>query len=227
MSKIMILAAMAAMCVTAIGADRPPAPDGGRPGASGVRQRQGVRQRNGKAMKRGKDESRMSRQDQSIIESIEDAETVTALSRLLPNVCASRSVEVRQAMVDALSDHGRKAVNELAYFIADSDDDVAESAFTAWTFALGECNAASRAAAICAAASILQQHSAQGGRNAHHGQGMYPQRMPSQGQMTPNQGGLPPQGQMAPNQGEMPPQGHMIPNQGGMPPHGMPQQDRR
>ena len=68
--------------------------------------------------------SRLDPQDRSLLDAIENAESIVTLSRLMTPAMGSRSSEVRQAMVDALADKGRKGANELAYFITDPDDDV-------------------------------------------------------------------------------------------------------
>ena len=95
--------------------------------------------------------------------------SIAALSRLITQAMRSQNPEVRQAMVDALADKGRKGANGLAYFINDPDDDVAESAFSAWVSALEEHGTSGRVAAIISAAGIIQQNSSQGGMQAPHG----------------------------------------------------------
>ena len=49
------------------------------------------------------------------------------------------------------------------------DDDVAESAFSAWVSALEEHGTSGRVAAIISAAGIIQQNSSHGGMQAPHG----------------------------------------------------------
>lgn len=93
--------------------------------------------------------------ERRLIEAVEDAETSRELSRLMPQVLASQNPDVRQAMVDALEDQGARSVNDLAYFMADPDLEVADSAFSAWTSVLEDTSPARRIAAIRAAARIL------------------------------------------------------------------------
>ena len=93
--------------------------------------------------------------DRRLIEAVEDAETSMELSRLMPQVLASHNPEVRQAMVDALEDQGRRSVNEIARFMADPDPEVADSAFSAWTSILEELAPSRRVSAIRSAARIL------------------------------------------------------------------------
>lgn len=93
--------------------------------------------------------------ERRLIEAVEDAETSRELSRLMPQVLASQNPDVRQAMVDALEDQGARSVNALAYFMADPDLEVADSAFSAWTSILEDASPARRVAAIRAAARIL------------------------------------------------------------------------
>ena len=70
----------------------------------------------------------------------------------------SRSAEVRMAMVDALESedsHGRSA-SDLAYFIADPDEDVSSAAFSAWSSVLEDAHGGRRARAILETADILR-----------------------------------------------------------------------
>ena len=82
------------------------------------------------------------------------------------------------AMVDALAgEEDKHSVTDLAYFIADPSEDVAESAFSAWTMALSDFRGERRVRAILETAQILQGrsngqwqgHGAPGGRMAAPG----------------------------------------------------------
>ena len=139
---------------------------GRRTGASGVRMPQGRR-------------SELSESDQKLIDSIEDADSLSMLMRLSRSAQMSRSSEVREAMVDALESQGKNAANELASYIGDSDEDVSDSAFSAWASMLEEMKPQRRVLAIQAAAQRLQSNRLQGG--GQHGQGMPQQGMPQQG----------------------------------------------
>ena len=174
---------MAAVCMVVNGAERPVpsgagpmAPDRGMNAGGAKRQmsapnahRQGVgsgRTRSGRRGGSSANRSRLDQQDRALLDAIEDADSIAALSRLITPAMGSRNPEVRQAMVDALADKGRKGANGLAYFIGDPDDDVAESAFSAWVSALEEHGTSGRAAAIISAAGIIQQNSSHGGMHA-------------------------------------------------------------
>ena len=206
MFRILVGAAIAAVCIVANGSERPvpsgtgtPAPgmgtkDGGAKGqksgtgttAPGMGTNDGGAKRQmpapnanqgaGSKKVRGSrrsgsmaNRSRMDRQDRVLLDAIENADSIVALSRLITSAMGSRNSEVRQAMVDALADKGRKGVNELAYFIVDPDDEVAESAFSAWASILEAHGTSGRAAAIISAARIIQQNSSHGGMQAPHG----------------------------------------------------------
>ena len=101
------------------------------------------------------DDIPLSPADSRLIDAVDDAETMMELSRLMPKVLASHNPEVRQSMVDALEDKGRRGLNDLARFMADPDAEVADSAFSAWTSILEELPPSSRIPVIRAAARIL------------------------------------------------------------------------
>ena len=93
--------------------------------------------------------------DQKLIDQIGEAESMDDLSRLSRRAAASRSADVRMAMVNALESQGERAVNEIAAYIGDSDEDVANSAFTAWTGVLQDMSRSKRMQAIRAAAQTM------------------------------------------------------------------------
>ena len=95
--------------------------------------------------------------DQKLLQAIMDADSLSELMRLSRKVQISRSVDVRQAMVDALDSQGKDAVNLLAAYIGDPDVDVANSAFTAWVAKLEDMKSARRIRSIIVAAQTLQQ----------------------------------------------------------------------
>ena len=178
---------MAAVCMVANGTERPVPSGAGRmaPGmgmkADGAKRpqmsapnahHQGAgfeRTRRGRQSGPVANRSRMDRQDGALLNAIENADSYAELSRLKMQAIGSRNPEVRQAMVDALADKGRKGANDLAYFITDPDEDVAGSAFSAWVSILEEHGAPGRAAAIISAAGIIQQNSSHGGMQAPPG----------------------------------------------------------
>jgi len=183
MFRILAGAAIAAVCIVANGSEPPvlsgagtKAPGMGMNAGGAKRQmsapnahRQGVgpgRMRNGRRRGSSANRSRWDQKDRALLDAIEDAESIAELSRLITPALGSRNPEVRQAMVDALADKGRKGANGLAYFINDPDDDVAESAFSAWVSALEEHGTSGRVAAIISAAGIIQQNSSHGGMQA-------------------------------------------------------------
>ncbi len=168
---------------------------GRRTSASGARMSQGRR-------------SELSESDQKLIDAIEEADSFAMLMRLSRSAQMSRSSELREAMVDALESQGKNAVNELASYIGDSNEDVSDSAFSAWSSILEEMKPQRRVLAIQAAAQKLQGNRLQGG--GQHGKGVPHQGMPQQG--------MPHQGM---HQQGMPQQGM---HQQGMPQQGAPQQ---
>ena len=105
--------------------------------------------------------------DQKLLQAIEEADSLSELMPLSRQAQASRSAEVRQAMVDALDGQGKDAANLLAAYIGDSDEDVANSAFTAWVSKIEDMKPARRAQFIMTAAQALQQ----GGQFQAGGQG--------------------------------------------------------
>ena len=177
---------MAAICMVANGTERPVPPGAGtkapgmgmkaggakKPMATSNARHRGAGAGRVKGVRRsGSVESRprMDPRDRALMDAIEGADSGAALSRLMSPAMGCRNPEVRQAMVDALADRGRKGANDLAYFLTDPDDDVAESAFSAWASILEEHGTAGRAAAIISAAGIIQQHPSHGGMQAPHG----------------------------------------------------------
>ena len=101
-------------------------------------------------------EPQMSESDQKLLETIEESESLRELIRLSRRASMSRHPEIRMAMVDALEARGTDAAEMVAAYIADPDEDVSESAFTAWTSLVNEMKPSRRAKAIVAAAAVLQ-----------------------------------------------------------------------
>ena len=101
---------------------------------------------------------RLGSHDRRLIDAIEEADSLRELRRYLQAAAMSRSAEVRMAMVDALENedsHGRSA-SDLAYFIADPDEDVSAAAFSAWSSVLEDVHGGRRARAILETADILR-----------------------------------------------------------------------
>ena len=134
------------------GQSRPDA-NGGKPQRGGVSGRSGAR---GGAGAGRRTVRTLSQADQRLLEQIEDADSLSKLSRLMRQAQMSQTVEIRQAMVDALDGQGHGAANNLAAFIGDPDEDVADAAFSAWTSALEDMRPRQRALAIQSAAQLLQ-----------------------------------------------------------------------
>ena len=72
------------------------------------------------------------------IQSALDAEDLKALLAVLPEASKSPNAEVRGEMVDALGWFGEEAMLELLPFMADRNEDVAQSAMDSWTMSLSE-----------------------------------------------------------------------------------------
>ena len=124
----------------------------GRPG--GVQQGRGMDRRTPGRMER---QSRLSEADQKLLDTIEESESLRELIRLSRRAAASRHTEIRMAMVDALEGRGVDAAEELAVYIADPDEDVADAAFTAWSSLVSDMKPTRRVRAILAAATSLQE----------------------------------------------------------------------
>ena len=180
MKKILSVAAVALVCGLSVAQPRPersaqPYGNGQRtmtegrsPSAnSGQAVRQGSGRRTSDKMRRGTTSERdSSESDQKLLQSIEEADSLSELMQLSRQVQASKSTEVRQAMVDALDGQGKDAANLLAAYLGDSDEEVANSAFIAWSSKLQDMKSARRVQAITAAAQALQQ----GGQSQAGGQ---------------------------------------------------------
>ena len=161
MNKMMMttLMALACCCVEAAPKEAP----AGRKPAQGPRVEQRGPAKKGPAVARRRPPRgerrvhvpKMPPQERRLLEAIEEAEGRELLA-LLPQARLSPNPAIREAMVDALEDKGRKCVNELVYFIGDANDDVADAAFSAWTSILEDLPAPLRRNAILEAAVRLQ-----------------------------------------------------------------------
>ncbi len=106
----------------------------------------------------GDDRGQTGSSDQRLLEAIESAESANALRRYLQSAVASRSEEVRMAMVNALESAEKSSAVDLAYFIGDPSEEVAEAAFSAWTSILSDARKDQRVRAIVESAQILQSN---------------------------------------------------------------------
>ena len=165
MKKILSIATVALVCGLSVAQPRPEGsalpPGNGQPPMAGMRPsagRSGMGQRMSGRMRRGRTSGRdLSAADQKLLQAIEEADSLSELMPLSRQAQTSRSAEVRQAMVDALDGQGKDAANLLAAFLGDPDEDVANSAFTAWSSKVEDMKPARRVQAIMAAAQVLQQ----------------------------------------------------------------------
>ena len=139
-------------------------------------QRYGAERRgaeNGDRMHRDRDRgNRSGKNDDRLLQAIEEADSVSKLRRYLQQAASSRSEEVRLAMVNALERADKRSPSDFAYFIADSSEDVADAAFSAWTSAMEEVKGERRARAILETAEILRGSS--GGFRQAPGPHAYP-----------------------------------------------------
>ncbi len=189
MKKILIVfaAALAVFAVEAQGQRRPS-------GAGPAQQPRGQMARpsgrggdRGPRARRNGEDGQPSKQDLRLIEDIESAESPQELRRYLQAAISSRSEDVRMAMVNALeSEDGKRSLADLAYFIADPSEEVAEAAFSAWTMALSDARSDRRVRAILEAAQILQGHS--NGQWKGHGYGAPHGPMTAPGAVPPSVG---------------------------------------
>ena len=104
----------------------------------------------------GDHRGRLSGHDRRLIDAIENADSLHELRRYLQAAASSHSEDVRMAMVDALEEKGGRSAADLAYFIADPDEDVASAAFSAWSSVLDDVHVGRRARAILETADILR-----------------------------------------------------------------------
>ena len=104
----------------------------------------------------GDHRDRLSGPERRLIDAIEDAESLHELRRHLQAAASSRSEDVRMARVEALEDKGSRSASDLAYFIADPSEDVADAAFSAWTSVLDDARGGRRVRAILDTAEILR-----------------------------------------------------------------------
>lgn len=140
-------------------------------GRGGSRQR-GMSERRGgseRTRTRRENSGEMSESDQKLVEQINEAESMKAISRLSQSARSSRSAEVRQAMVEALERHGEDALDELVAYIADADKEVADAAFNAWAEILGGMDHNGRVQAISSAARMLGSSGMRGGSRMSEG----------------------------------------------------------
>ena len=145
-TKMIMVCLLAAMSLVASAAK--PAPKKARPGNQ--RQTRVV-------VTTTRPERRLAPGERRLLDAIEEADSMRELVRLLPAARQSPNPEIRLAMVSALEDQERRAVNELAYFIGDANREVSEAAFSAWSDVVEDFEHPSqRVTAICQAAQILQ-----------------------------------------------------------------------
>ena len=97
--------------------------------------------------------------ERRLIDAIEDADSLHELRRHLQAAASSRSEDVRMAMVEALEDKGSRSASDLAYFIADPSEDVADAAFSAWSSVLDDARGDRRVRAILETAEVLRAFS--------------------------------------------------------------------
>ena len=134
-------------------AAKPVAKPAAKPAARPAASRGGARGRSGLVGRRA--EEHLSPEDRRLLSMVEEAHGLHELSRVFPHASRARSADVRSALVDALEEHGERAAGMIAAMIADSDEDVSESAFSAWTGILDDMSPRRRVAAIHAASQAL------------------------------------------------------------------------
>ena len=180
MKKILSIATVALVCGLSAAQPRPEGsalpPGNGQPPMAGMRPsagRSAMGQRMPGRMQHGRTSGRdLSAADQKLLQAIEEADSLSELMPLSRQAQTSRSAEVRQAMVDALDGQSKDAVNLLAVFLGDPDEDVANSAFTAWSSKVEDMKPARRVQAIMSAAQALQQGGQFRAGGPVHGQNM-------------------------------------------------------
>ena len=99
----------------------------------------------------------MSHEEKRLLSAIEDAKGFGELMRIYPHARMAHHPDVRAALVDALEEHGERAVNLLAALIADPDEDVADAAYSAWSNIVDDIPWRRRPAVLIEAAAAVQQ----------------------------------------------------------------------
>ena len=203
MKKILSITVVALVCGLSVAQPRPEGnglpPGNGQPPMAGGRSlganseqaiRSGSGRRTSGKMRRGTTSGReSSAADQKLLQAIEEADSLSELMQLSRQAQASKSAEVRQAMVDALDGQGKDAANLLAAYLGDSDEEVANSAFTAWVSKIDDMKSARRVQSIIAAAQALQQGGQfQAGGRAYEQGGRFQAGGPARGQGQPHGG---------------------------------------
>ena len=145
-----VFAAFAVLTTLAVVAA--PGQGGGRPPRAPAK---AERHRVGPGVQRERE--RMSHEDRRLGDRIEEADGFRDIERLYPHARASSNPNVRAALVDALEEHGERAVNLLAALIADPDEDVADAAFSSWSNIVEDIPWRRRAAVVIEAATAIQQ----------------------------------------------------------------------
>ena len=186
MKKLLIVLAVAAAVLAPESVQSQPRPAGARsvPQSRGQMGRTANRDgdRGARSRRNRGDDGQISKQDQQLIEGIESADSSQKRRKYLQAALSSRSEDVRMAMVDALAgEEDKQSVTDLAYFIADPSEDVADAAFSAWTMAVSDISRERRVRAILETAQILQGRS-NGLRQGHGAPGGY---MAAPGMMQP------------------------------------------
>jgi len=177
--KKMLIAFAVAIAALATEAQGQPRPVSARPlqPARGQMARPANRggDRGGRLRRKADDRDKLSSRDQRLIEEIESAESSKELRRYLQSAVSSRSEEVRMAMVNALENAEKSSASDLAYFISDPSEEVAEAAFSAWTSILSDTRREQRVRVILESAQIMQGQSnghLQGQGHGTHGSHM-------------------------------------------------------
>ena len=125
--KKMLIAFAVAIATLAAEAQGQPRPGGYRQSQQSYDQRTRQSDRGGnrgaRSRRSGHDRGQTGSSDQRLIEDIESAESANALRRYLQSAVASRSEEVRMAMVNALESTEKSSASDLAYFLSDTRKD--------------------------------------------------------------------------------------------------------
>lgn len=150
-------------CAVAAQEARPMPPPGARPAGGTVISVQPAGRPAAKpsrnAQRRGprSGQEKISREDQRLLDRLENGPDFRELKRLYPAAVAAQSSDVRWALVAELEQQGEHGVNMLAALIADRNPEVADAAYSAWTSAVQEMNPRRRAEAFVEAGSVLSQ----------------------------------------------------------------------
>lgn len=102
------------------------------------------------------DDERLPPEERHLMRMLEHGRDFEELVRVFPRASRSHNPDIRSALVDALEEHEGRALPMLAAMIADPDEEVSESAFSAWMTIVNDMRYMRRPRALIEAAAAIQ-----------------------------------------------------------------------